>query len=544
MPDRKRTNERRRKPIVPAPKRILIVNCYMDDLRIPIRRKTKIPQSMTPAFLAGLFSARLCDITLYSELYSGPLEDERLLSVPDMLVLTGVNTSFDRMLHLSAYVKSKNSKAVVVAGGSAIRALPEYSKNFFDYCCTGDIEQLAEVIEEAFGPAYVSESYSETGWAVPRFDLVPWMTIMSYIESSRNCYFRCSYCSLTAEQGKYQPYELAYLREQFLALGRRRMVHFLDNNFASPDRQFMLDRFKLLQELHQAGYFNRWGAEVTSDFFLDDENLKLAYNCGCLALFCGVESFDRNSLLHFRKYQNTTLPQVQMIRKCLDAGITFLYGIVLDITRRRISELKEELDFIVGNSDITLPAFVTLAIPLLKTPYFYGCLEQKRFLPNLKLRDLDGTTIAVKPLDSMPQAVQFVQDFQTLRGYKRRIMRHMKDFYKKYRTVLSWERMGFAQYCAFHLCTPKLATLGTDLGRIGGNGYGRHPRTYVGSTEALDSVYEPAFRIESKYENYFKPTMLTDRHGNLNETLQPDLLGNQRRLISPDPANRELKLTA
>ena len=239
MIERKRMTYERRRNSVQTPKRILIVNCYMDDLRVPIRRKTKIPQSMTTVFLAGLFSSRLCDITLYSELYSGPLEDERLLSGVDMLVLTGVNTSFDRMLHLTAYVKSKNSNAVVVAGGSAIRALPEHSKNFFDYCCLGDVEQLAEIIREAFGQAYVSESFLETGWAIPRFDLVPWMTIMAYIESSRNCYFRCSYCSLTAEYGKYQPYEIEYLRRQFRALGRRRMVHFLDNNFASRDRQFV-----------------------------------------------------------------------------------------------------------------------------------------------------------------------------------------------------------------------------------------------------------------------------------------------------------------
>ena len=508
------------------PKRILIVNCFLDDLRVPIRRKTKIPQSMAPVFLAGAFSARLCDITLYSELYGGPLENERMLSAVDMLVLTGVNNAFDRMLHLSAYVKTKNRKAVVVAGGPAIRALPEYAKNFFDYCCSGDIEQLGAVIEDAFGRAYISETFLETGWLIPRYDLVRWMTIMSYIESSRNCYFRCSYCSLTAENRKFQPYDLEYLRTQFLALGRRRMVHFLDNNFASPDRPYILKRFELLQELHDAGYFHRWGAEVTSDFFLDDENLKLAHNSGCLALFCGVESFDRKSLFNFRKYQNTSFPQVDLIRKCLNAGITFLYGIVMDPTTRRIAALKEELDFIVGNPDIPLPAFVTLAIPLLKTPYFYDCLAQKRFLPNVKLRDLDGTTVTLKPLDPMSQTIQFVQDCQTLRGYKRRIMRHMKNFYQKYRKVLTWERMGFAQYCAFHLCTPKLATLGTDFGRIFGNGFGQHRRTYVATTETLDSVYQPAFRVDWRYRNYFKPTMLTDQQGNLSETLQPDLLMN------------------
>ena len=86
--------------------------------------------------------------------------------------------------------------------------------------------------------------------------------------------------------------------------------------------------------------------------------------------------------------------------------------------------------------------------------------------------------------------------------------------------------MGFAQYCAMHLCTPKLATLGTDLGRIFGNGYGNHSRTYIGTTEAMDAVYTPAFRLDSKFEPYFIPSMLTDQHGHLSEALQPDLLMN------------------
>ena len=103
---------------------------------------------MGPAYLAGAFSPYSCDIRLYSEMFSGPLEDETLLSFPDMLVLTGLNVAFDRMLHITAYVKTKNPKAIVVAGGPAIRALYHYSQNFFDHCCTGDIEQLAEIVAQ------------------------------------------------------------------------------------------------------------------------------------------------------------------------------------------------------------------------------------------------------------------------------------------------------------------------------------------------------------------------------------------------------------
>lgn len=481
---------------------------------------------MTPAFLAGVFSSRLCNIKLYDEVYSGPLEDERVLAFPDMLVLTGLNAAFDRMLHITAYVRTKNPKAIVVAGGPAIRALPKYSKNFFDYSCTGDIEQLHEAIEEAFGKAYISETFLETGWVIPRFDLAYWMKMIAYVESSRNCYFRCNYCSLTGENVKYQPYEISYLQHQFMALGKHRNLHFLDNNFASFNQRFLLDRFELLRDLWEKGYFQRWGAEVTSDFFLKDQNLELAVRTGCAGLFSGVESFDKQALLNFKKYHNTSLPQVQIIRKCLNFGIPFYYGIVFDLTTRRIAELEEELEFIIGNPEITLPSFISLAIPLLGTPFFYECLNQKLFLPNIKLRDLDGTTITIKPIDPLKDAVRFVEKIQTLRGYKSKIIRHMKNFFTIYKNILRFENIAMVQYSALLVAAPSLATVGSDFARLFLSRFNKKPRTFVGSSEPLDSVYRPEFSVDSRYRHYFEPTMLTDENGDICEALQPDLLQN------------------
>ena len=325
---------------------------------------------MTAAFLAGIFSPELCDIRLYDELYSGPLEDPKILAFPDMLVLTGLNTAFDRMLHTAAYAKTMNEKVIVVAGGPAIRAVPQYASNYFDYCCTGDIEELSQVIEDAFGMDHVSESFLEKKRPMPRFDLAYWTKTVHYVESSRNCYFRCKFCSLTAENGKYQAYELSYLRSQFEALGKKKLVHFLDNNFSSFNKKFLLERFALLKELRENEYFEKWAAEVTSDFFLQNENLDMAFDSGCMALFSGIESFDHKTLLDFGKTQNMRIPQEEMILKCLNAGIAFLYGIVLDYSSRTIAELREELDVIIENSAITLPSFITLAIPLLRSPFF------------------------------------------------------------------------------------------------------------------------------------------------------------------------------
>ena len=113
-------------------KRVLIVNCYFDDSRQPIPRTSKLPQAVGPIYLAGAFARKLCEVRCYTEVASGPLEDERLLSWPDMLVLTGLTNAFDRMLHLTAYARTKNVKVIVVAGGPPVRALPLLAKKVFD----------------------------------------------------------------------------------------------------------------------------------------------------------------------------------------------------------------------------------------------------------------------------------------------------------------------------------------------------------------------------------------------------------------------------
>ena len=148
--------------------------------------------------MAGAFSPSLCDIRLYNEQHSGSLSSEALLAWPDMLVLTGLTVAFDRMRQLTAYARSKNPRVIVVAGGPGVRALPRLSQRYFDYPCNGDIEQMRDVIMDALGAAYIAEDM------FPRFDLTSWFGRIAYIESSRNCNFKCSFCSLTGEKNVYQ----------------------------------------------------------------------------------------------------------------------------------------------------------------------------------------------------------------------------------------------------------------------------------------------------------------------------------------------------
>src|SRR5262249_40365906 len=131
-----------------ARKRALLVNCYFDDSHRKIARPRKLPYAMGPVFLAGAFPPHRWDLRIHNAVSSGPLEDPALLGWPDLLVLTGLTNSFDRMLHLTAMARTRNPRVVAVAGGSAIRALPRLARQYVDYACLGDVEELREVIAE------------------------------------------------------------------------------------------------------------------------------------------------------------------------------------------------------------------------------------------------------------------------------------------------------------------------------------------------------------------------------------------------------------
>ena len=493
-------------------KRVLIVNCFFDDSHRRVERTRKIPQAMAPVYLAGAFSRRACDIRLYDEVSSGPLQDETLLAWPDMLVLSGLTNSLDRMLHLTAYTKSKNPAVIVVAGGPPIRALPHYTKRFFDYPCLGDIEQMRDVIDDAFGKRYVAEQM------LPRYDLAYWMRGVGYVETSRYCNFRCSFCALTGEGQRYQPYGLDYIRAQFRALGKRRRVLLIDNNFYGNSRSHFLARLGLVKEMREAGQVGGWAALLTNDFFLKTENLRLARDAGCISLFSGVESFDADWLRRMHKQQNTALPQVEMISNCLDEGILFLYGVIMDVVNRRLSDLRAELKFITNTPEIPLPSFLTLPIPLLGTPYFHECLAKNLLLPNTKLRHMDGTTLTLKPLDPIDEVVDFIRHMVRLRGYRANLLRHSFGFMRRYGARLNSFQMAMALGNGALLCADTAVTAPASL-----LGRGK-PRTHLTTTEFTDDVYRPAFPVAGKFADYFTPTRITDERGELTEAVASDLL--------------------
>ncbi|MFQ5567952.1 MAG: hypothetical protein ACE5EU_16490, partial [Paracoccaceae bacterium] len=217
------------------------------------------------------------------------------------------------------------------------------------------------------------------------------------------------------------------------------------------------------------------------------------------------------------KKQNKAVPQVEMIRNCLEHGIMFSYGIMLDPSTRRIADLEREIDFILSTPEISLPAYFTLPIPLLGTPYFEACRDRGLILPGISLSDMNGVSLVLKPLDSIEEATRFARRLVDLRGRRARVLGHAARFSARYARRLSTLQHTITLANALLTTFPRFATSPLKL-RL------RAPaQSFFGPTEPLDPAYIPALPVDPAFAHHFRPTMVTDATGQIAPELAADL---------------------
>ena len=492
--------------------RILIVNCYSDNHHHAKGNRLFAPQTMVTGVLAGQLNPHTVDLRVWCEFKDGPYLRLPDLAWADMLVLSGLNTAFDRMRHLCAYARTVNPTICVVAGGPVVRMLPKLSRTYFDHVCTGDADELLQVVESVFGGSHHPDVVT------PRFDLMDWVGPLGYAESSKNCNFRCSFCAMTAEGRPFTAHDLAYLERQLRPQASRHCIMMLDQNFFGGPREGVFQRLELMRQLHEVGILKGWSALVTGDFFKDATLLKRFKQAGCIGFFSGVESFDATQITAFNKKQNLVVPQLETIRQCLQAGLVFHYGLVFDLYERTLLEVQTELDILANEPGITMPSFLSLAIPLLGTPLFKTRLRQKALLPKLKLRDMDGRSVMTHTRDPLDAATAFARRMDKGLLPKSVLLKRAASLTWNYGRKLTPIAMTSALADVVAMAYPRLGSAGRDGFSIRKGG-----RSYMASTEPLGSLYQPSMAVPTRYQDHFEPLYVTDDEGALSNALADDL---------------------
>ncbi|MDM4768074.1 radical SAM protein [Pelomonas sp. SE-A7] len=502
--------------------KVLVVNCYSDNNRGARGNPFFVPQSIAALSLAGAFSNEHCELRVACEFRSGPFEDLKALAWPQLLVLTGLNAALDRMKQLCAYAKTLNPGVTVVVGGPLARVLPRYCSRFFDVVLDGDAEALAELAASLYGPEHRAEPVR------PRYELAPSWHPVGYAEASRNCNFACDFCSMTAEGRPHQTLPLEHVRAQLERLQGKQCVMFLDQNFFAGPRQHLQERLDLLAEFHDAGRIGGWAALVTSDFFAKPEWMDKARASGCIGFFSGVESLDDDQLRSYAKKQNLQLPGTERMRRCLAAGMTFHYGLIYDPLQRRARALRDEVEAIAADPTLTLPSFVSLAIPLLGTPMFRRQLEQGVLLPGLKLRDMDGRSLLTQSLDGPDELMPLLAEMDHCLVSPAQARRHAFGLWRHYRKILPRRALVSALSADVGCLLRRFSTATRDA-HLGASAT---RRSHFGPSERLGTLYQPRIALAESYRGHFEATAVTDGAGELHPDLWSDL-GNRPAVLQP-----------
>ncbi len=489
-------------------RRVLIVNAYFDPWRLASPTRLFIPRAMAPYYLAGYFDRGRTEVRVWDEVYHGALLKRRVFEWPDMVVFTGLTAAFDRTRQLSAYCRHFNPDVVSVIGGPIARALPALCGQVFDYVCQGDVEEIGQVAENVFGVGH------RAGDTAPRFDLTAPTMGVGYLETTKNCNFACSFCSLSGEGRAYTAHSEQSIDGQLDAMGKTFAVMVLDNNFYGNNRPSFEWRVRKIGDRYRRGQFRGWGALVTGDFFKHPENLALMAENGCKGLFSGVETLDPTVLARFNKKHSLSSDPRTLAEACADHGMFFDYGMILDFGQQTIAEVEAQISGILSDPRIPLPGLLSLTIPIAGTPYFDEAARKGRLMPHVLLSDMDGQKLVEWPKEPLEKVIPYLRELLRFRGRKFALARHAIGHAWYWRKHFQWEQTVMAALRPLH--------------RFGGNFRFGGPRqmlqslrepplTYSALSDRRRSAYAPLFRMPSRFAADFEPLIVTDEQGVLSD---------------------------
>jgi radical SAM superfamily enzyme YgiQ (UPF0313 family) len=477
-------------------------------------------QPLSGLHVASIAKSVGCRVKLHHEDRHGPYDTSQCVRY-DLVFLTGLQADFDRMRQLSFFFRRMG--ATVVAGGSICTLFPEFAAGFFDVVCAGGVDAVSSVIGD-YRAGELKTIYRSASYRISAYDVDYSIfrdsgisTTSHLIEASRGCSFRCSFCVIPAEGAKHANFRLETIRRTIdnaivssPLLSFRRWcptIFFLDNNF-SDDRNAMLQLVDLLRDDRR---IYGWAALVTQNILHDRPLLERLASSKCRALFIGLESLDPAFLRRYNKTQNLSSRRniLEDIRFAELQGIAVGYGYLFDPRMATVEEMRAQLETIVRTPGFPLPIYLSFVAPLAGTESFWADAECGVLAPNLRLRDLDGGTIAYAEAHLRSSRLELTDFADRISRRPWTLMAWWRVLWSLIQRVLKCGRFdplhwlvlsGSSLHCyLWSFAAPAVRT------------------TYFAGDDVLDpqfSEYPRNISIED-WQRYFEPILLTDSEGKL-----------------------------
>ncbi|HEY4208128.1 MAG TPA: radical SAM protein [Puia sp.] len=293
----------------------------------------------------------------------------------------------------------------VVAGGPHVTFNIEESLGYFDAVVSGEAETAWLELLRDFESGHLKRLYSGKpcdmkDLPTPRYDLLSnKFFIRKVLQATRGCPFTCSFCTVpTLNPGfRLRPIgdvirDAAY--DDFPHWWQRKVVWFWDDNLTINRKyiQALLTELKPLKKW--------WLTQASLDIAKDDKLLDLMRDSGCIGVFLGIESFDKESLADAHKRQNKIEHYKTAVAAIHRRGIAVMAGFIAGFdhdTRESIEEMADRIREI----GIDVP-FLSVMTPFRGTPVYHELKKEGRMLEK-GWEFYNGYNVAFQPKRMSPE---------------------------------------------------------------------------------------------------------------------------------------------
>jgi radical SAM superfamily enzyme YgiQ (UPF0313 family) len=296
--------------------------------------------------LAGV-TPRPWDIEVVDENLETP--DYRTLPLPALVGITAFTSQAPRAYEVAALWRQRG--VPVVMGGIHATMRPHEAARYVDAVVTGEAETawlqlLKDFRQGALQPLYEGGLEDLRRSRPARHDLLSGGYSFGAIQTTRGCPLQCSFCSVSAFNGRAYRHRATADVIADLRLVPEKRVLFVDDNLIGTSRKHLARTKELLRAMIAADLGKTWICQATINIADDDELLELARQAGCKGVFIGFESPTAEGLIevHKRYHVQRERDFPASVRRIQRHGITvagsFIIG--LDVDRpgigRRIAE--------------------------------------------------------------------------------------------------------------------------------------------------------------------------------------------------------------
>jgi radical SAM superfamily enzyme YgiQ (UPF0313 family) len=255
----------------------------------------------------------------------------------DVVGITAMTASVHRAYRIAQ--KYRSLEIPTIMGGIHVSMMPEEALEFCDAVVIGEAESiwptlLKDLESGRLKKKYKGELLDLDNLPLPRRDILN-QSFYSWgsIQTSRGCPMDCTFCSVTAFNGRrFRRRRLNSVLDELTKIPQKKIMITDDNiiGHSLEDRRWTRSFFKKVIDLKlKKIFFVQSSLEIGED----PDLLRMASKAGVKVVFVGMESVNSDSLLSFKKHINLKHFRQKhydgLIRNIRKAGIAILGSFVL-----------------------------------------------------------------------------------------------------------------------------------------------------------------------------------------------------------------------